>query len=85
MVPPRHYSVSPLYSFVTVPTPVYRVSPFPQMLSQVIRWLTGRGPVSSQRDAFLERRAIDLLAEELEEAEPIASTAQATQSERQPT
>lgn len=83
-------SVSPLPSFCSVPTVTYRAVSFSAALSQITRWVFGRAPRSSQRDAFLERRAVDLLVEELEEAEPGTVCTEAAEpiaegNERQPT
>jgi hypothetical protein len=64
MEPPRHYSVSPLHSFVTVPT---RHSPsFAETIRMIWRHLTGR-PKPTIREQFLEAALIERLADEMEE------------------
>jgi len=65
-------SVSPLYSFCTVPT--HRVVSFSAALRSIVSWLTGRQPKASKSEVQLEQRIVDLLAEELAENEPPAST-----------
>jgi hypothetical protein len=65
MEAPRRYSVSPLHSFVTVPTrPVFS---FADALKAIVRWVTGRAKLS-MRERFLEQRAIEQLADELGDA-----------------
>ena len=60
MVPP---------SFVTTTT--HRAS-FPESFTVVWRWLFDRQPKPSLRERFLEQRVVDLIAEEIEEAEAAA-------------
>jgi hypothetical protein len=69
MEAPRRYSVSPYYSFVTVPS--HRVS-FVDALKAIIAWLRGTKPSRSENQ--LEQRIVDLLAEELEQNEPHIET-----------
>ena len=69
MEAPRRYSVSPLHSFVTVPT--HRAQPFSATLRSIIAWLTNRQPKVSRSEQQLEQRIVDLLAEELEENESL--------------
>jgi hypothetical protein len=65
MEAPRRYSVSPLHSFVTVPS--HRATSFSEMLAQVWRWLTNRHPTPTLQQRFAEARLVERLAEELEE------------------
>ena len=73
MQPLPRPSVSPLYSFCSVPT--VRQPSFSAALRSIIAWLTGRQPKVSRSEQQLEQRIVDLLAEELEENEPPAQTA----------
>jgi len=70
MEAPRRYSVSPLHSFVTVPT--HRAQPFSATLRSIIAWLTNRQPKPSKSEEQFAQRIVDLLAAELEEDEPPA-------------
>ena len=63
MEAPRHYSVSPLYSFVTVPS--HRELSFSAALGRIVRWLTGRQPKPTQRELQLEAAIIERLAAEM--------------------
>jgi hypothetical protein len=65
MEAPRRYSVSPLHSFVTVPT--HRAQPFSATLRSIIAWLAGRQPQVSKSERQMEQRIVDLLAEELQD------------------
>ena len=72
MEPPLRYSVSPLYSFCTVPT---RQAPsFIQSLKAIIAWLRGVGPDWRQR--FREAHLVVRLAEEIRQAEEIEAEAE---------
>jgi hypothetical protein len=64
--PPR-YSVSPYYSFVTVPS--RPAVSFSASLRSIIAWLTNRQPTPPKSEIQLEQRIIDLLVEEMAEAE----------------
>jgi hypothetical protein len=67
MEAPRRYSVSPLHSFVTVPS--HREPSFSAAVRSIIAWLTGRQPTPPKSEVQFEQRIVDLLAEELSEAE----------------
>lgn len=70
MVPPR-YSVSPLYSFCTIPT--RPPSPLAELLRQIIRWWRGEMPTLKQQ--IQQAKAVALLAQQMEAeaAEPPAA------------
>jgi hypothetical protein len=65
MEAPRRYSVSPYYSFVTVPT--RRVPSFGESLKAIWRWWRPR-PVPL-RQMFVEAKLVAEIAAEFEEAE----------------
>jgi hypothetical protein len=70
-------SVSPLHSFVSVPTISHRAVSFSAALRLIVRWMTGRQPESSARDRQLEAAVVQKLIEELpDEPEPIIPTEQ---------
>jgi hypothetical protein len=71
MEPPRRYSVTPWYSFVTVTTPQH-VPSLTESLRLIWRWLRGVQP--NWRDAAREARVIEALAAEME-VEPETSSA----------
>jgi hypothetical protein len=62
MEAPRHYSASPLHSFVTVPT--HRVVSFSAALRSIIAWLRGATP--SRSELQLQDRLVERLVAELE-------------------
>jgi hypothetical protein len=67
MQPLPRPSVSPLYSFCSVPT--HRAPSFSAALRSIMAWLTGYQPEVSKSEKQLEARLVDLLAEELAENE----------------
>lgn len=64
MEPPSRYSVSPYYSFVTVPP---RPVSFAEDLRAIWRWLANRQPKLTLWQRFREARLLSELAEELSE------------------
>ena len=71
MEPPRRYSASPYYSFVTVPT--RRSPPFTESLKAIWSWLRGKPPSFRElvRQAnLIERLAVELADEEAEAEQP---------------
>ena len=67
MQPLPRPSVSPLYSFCSMPT--HRAPSFSAALKAIIGWLRGTKPQASRSEQQLEQRIVDLLAEELAENE----------------
>jgi hypothetical protein len=65
MEAPRRYSVSPPYSFVTVPT--HGGQPFSESLRQIVRWATGGQPKPTLQQQFAEAKLVAAMAEEMEE------------------
>lgn len=65
MAAPHRYSVSPFYSFVTVPT--QRSPPLAETIRAV--WRLWRGVKPSLRERQVEQAVIDRLAEELADEE----------------
>ena len=72
MEAPRRYSVSPYYSFVTIPS--RRSPPFTESLKAITAWLRGVGPDWRQR--FREAQLVERLAEEMRQAEEIEAEAE---------
>lgn len=71
MQPLPRPSVSPLYSFCSIPTK--RAPPLAETVGAVWRWATGRQPAPSQRELQIEQAVIDRLALELADEEAAAS------------
>jgi hypothetical protein len=65
MEAPRRYSVSPYYSFVTVPA--RPVPSFAESLRSVWRWMVAGQPTPTLKEQIRERQVVDLLAEEMVE------------------
>lgn len=71
MEAPRRYSVTPYYSFVTVPAhPVPSVA---KSLRSVRRWLVDRQPTPTLKEQIRERQVVDLLAGEMAEEDGAGS------------
>jgi hypothetical protein len=62
MEAPRRYSVSPWYSFVTVP--VQRSPSFSEIVSAIWKWWREPTPTPTLRERQLEAALIERLAEE---------------------
>ena len=62
MEPPRHYSVSPLHSFVTVPT--QRAPSLAEMIRAIIAWWRGTRPTF--REQVRQAKIVAQLAAEME-------------------
>jgi hypothetical protein len=80
MQPLPRPSVSPLYSFCSMPT--HRAVSFSESLKAIIAWL--RGTKSSRSEEQLQARLVDRLAEELAENEPPAETSRIDKPKLQP-
>ena len=65
MEAPHRYSVSPFYSFVTVP--VQRSPPLAETVGALWRWVTGRQPKPTQRERQLAEAVIERLVAEMDE------------------
>ena len=59
-------SVSPLPSWASRPVAVRRVPSFPEVLREIVRWLTGRQKPPTLWERFAQARLVDALAEEIE-------------------
>lgn len=75
MEAPRRYSVSPLHSFVTVPT-TQHVPSFTESARLIWRWLRGVEPNWRERarEARIVDAVADLMAAEIEEEDAVQGT-----------
>jgi hypothetical protein len=80
MEAPRQYSVTPYYSFVTVPA--RPVPSFAESLRSVWRCLVDRQPTPTLKDQIRERQVVDLLAGEMAEEDGADKSAPTVQPKR---
>lgn len=73
--PPERYSASPLPSWATArPSVVPRYVPFSETLQAIWRHLTGK-PKPTMRERWLAEKAVERLAEEMEDEAAVQGTA----------